>query len=129
MALAGCGEDGVGDGRADRSDPRLANAGGRVARRNDMDLDPRHVVDAQDLVAVEVGLLDLAFLQRDRARQRRTQAGRFAPACAGFRSYRPAVGAENPVNYPGVRADEESDGGNDVTGQPAGTGCQLVVHC
>src|ERR1700680_2493986 len=100
-ALAGCGEDGVGDGRADGSDPRLANAGGRFARRNDMDLDPRHVVDAQDLVAVEIGLVDLAFLQRDRTRQRRTQAGRFAPACACFRSYRPAVGAADPVNYPG----------------------------
>jgi hypothetical protein len=53
-----------------------------------------------------------------------------APACAGFRSYRPLVGAEDRVIYPGtVRADEESDDGNDVTDQPAGTGCQLVLHC
>jgi hypothetical protein len=28
-----------------------------------------------------------------------------------------------------VRADEESDGGSDATAHPAGTGCQLVVHC
>jgi hypothetical protein len=53
-----------------------------------MDLDLRHVIDAQDLVAVEVRLFDLAVLQRDRAVERRAQAEADAPnrACGGVQS-------------------------------------------
>jgi len=56
VAPAGGGECGVGDRRADRRDARLADTGRRRARRDDMDLDARHLGDAQDPVAVEVRL-------------------------------------------------------------------------
>ncbi len=46
---------------------------------SDMDLDLRHVVDAQDLVAVEVRLLDLTALKRDRTVESRAQAEADAP--------------------------------------------------
>ena len=80
MALAGGGEGRVGDGGADRGHTWLAHAGGGLGRGDDMDLDLWHVVDAQDLVAVEVRLFDLAVLQRDRAVERRAQAEADAPS-------------------------------------------------
>ena len=80
MALAGGGEDGVSNGGADRGDTWLAHSGGGLGRGDDMDLDLRHVVDAQDLVAVEVRLLDLAVFQRDRAIQRCAEAEADAPS-------------------------------------------------
>jgi hypothetical protein len=76
-APAASGKGGVGNRRPDRRDARLANAGGNLARRDDMDLDGRRVVDAQDRVAVEVRPLNLAALPRDRAVQgpRRARSG------------------------------------------------------
>ena len=47
---------------------------GGSARRHDMHLDRRHLVDAQRRVVVEVRLLDDAVLERDRAVQRGGQA-------------------------------------------------------
>jgi hypothetical protein len=39
-----------------------------------VDLDRRRLIDAQDLVGVEVGLLDTAVLERDLAMERRRDA-------------------------------------------------------
>ena len=52
-------------GRRDRRGSGLADASGRLGAVYDVNLDRRHLVDAQHAVVAEVALLDAAILQRD----------------------------------------------------------------
>src|SRR5260370_1248654 len=52
---------------------RLAVSAPEAARRHQRGLDPGHLVNAHDVVAVEVGLLDRAVLDRDLAVERRRE--------------------------------------------------------
>ena len=52
----------------------LADAAGRLAALDEMDLDRRRLVDAQHAIVVEVALLDAAVLERDLALQRGGEA-------------------------------------------------------
>src|SRR5215204_1271585 len=61
-ALAGRGEDRVEHGRRRDRDRRLADAAPEAAGGNRVGLDLRHLVDAHDVVSVEVLLLDAAVL-------------------------------------------------------------------
>ena len=54
-------------------------AGRRLGRLNDVDLDLRHLVDAQHLLADEVSLFDFAVLERNCAVKRGAQAEADAP--------------------------------------------------
>jgi len=51
-----------------------STAGRRFGRLHDMHLDLGHLVDAQHPIAIEVGLLDFAILERDGDVDRGTQA-------------------------------------------------------
>src|SRR4029077_21273965 len=73
-ALGGCGEDRVGDGRNDGGGPGLAHAAGLLGAADDVDIDRRRLVHAQDLVGIEIALLDAAVLERDLAVERRRDA-------------------------------------------------------
>jgi hypothetical protein len=68
-ALAGEGEDGVGDRRRDRRRPRLAGPADLLLAGDDDDVDARRLGHAQDLVVVEVADLDAAVLDRHRLAQ------------------------------------------------------------
>ncbi len=59
---AGRGEDGIAQRGRSRLRARLADAAGRLAAPDDMHFDVRHLVDAQQAIVVEVGLLDAAVL-------------------------------------------------------------------
>src|ERR1700683_1182252 len=63
--LAGRGKYGVGDGRPDGGDARLAYARGRLGRGHNMHLDFRHLVHAQHRITVEVVLFDMPILERN----------------------------------------------------------------
>src|ERR1700722_4621196 len=69
-SLAGRGEYGIGDRRTHRGDAWLADAGWRLRRWHDVNFNFRHLVHAQDAITVEVVLLDMAVLERNRAIQR-----------------------------------------------------------
>ena len=71
---------------------------GGFGRLHDMHLDLRHLVDAQHLIGVEVGLLDLAVLQRDRAIERRAEA----EADAAFHLRRDHVGIDRRAAIDGA---------------------------
>src|SRR2546426_2952575 len=64
-ALAGGGEDRVAHGGGDDRDAWLADARRRLIAGNDVHLDLGHLVDAQHLVLVEVGLFDAALFDGD----------------------------------------------------------------
>src|ERR1700720_2998700 len=70
-ALAGCCEDRVKHRRGRDGDRRLADAAPEIAGRHDDDLDLRHLVDPHHVVAVEIGLLDRAAIDRAFAIQHR----------------------------------------------------------
>ena len=74
-AHAGGVEHGVGDGRGDGDDRRLA-AAGRVQVRavQQVDVQLGHVVEPRHLVAAEAGVEDLAVLEADLLAQRPAQA-------------------------------------------------------
>ena len=63
--LAGRREHGVRHGRTDRRHAGLAHAGRVFRRFDDMHLDDGHLVQAQHVIAVEVGLLDLSIGGRE----------------------------------------------------------------
>src|SRR5690606_31668723 len=59
---------------SDRGRPRFADPCWRFRRWHDMHFDFRHLVDAQHLVVVEVGLHYLAVFERDLAHEQRRQS-------------------------------------------------------
>src|ERR1700704_1861810 len=67
QALAGCRKDRVGHCGNDGRSPGLAHSARRLEAPDDVDLDGRSLIHAQDLVRVEIGLLDASLLQRDLA--------------------------------------------------------------
>src|SRR5580704_2905452 len=69
-ALAGSRKYCVDHGGHDGRSPRLAHPARRLGTLDNVNLDGRRLVHAQDLVAIEVGLLDTAVLQRDLAIER-----------------------------------------------------------
>ena len=71
---AGRGIDRVAQRRRSRGDAGLADAAGRLAALDDVNLDLRRLVDAQHAVVVEVGLLDAALVDGDLAIERGGQA-------------------------------------------------------
>src|SRR3954469_3053400 len=64
----------VGDRRTDRRHTRLADAGRRLGRAHDHDIDAWHFADAEHAVVVVVGLDHAAFVQRDLVEENRAQA-------------------------------------------------------
>src|SRR3984893_19003219 len=70
QALSGCSKDCVGHGGNDGRSPALAHPARRLRALYDMDFDGRRLIDAQNLVGIEVGLLDTAILERDLAVER-----------------------------------------------------------
>ena len=73
MAVSGGGEDSVAERRRHRRHRRLADAAPKIAARHDHGFDPRHAVDAQHPVGVEIRLLDGAVFDRDFTVKRRGQ--------------------------------------------------------
>jgi hypothetical protein len=73
-ALAGGGEDRIGEGGGDQRSTGLAHSARQLRTLDDVDLDGRRLIDAQDLVRVEIGLLDTAVLDCDLAIERRRDA-------------------------------------------------------
>src|SRR5215467_7319755 len=69
QALAGRGEDRIGNGGNDGCGPGFAHSTRRLGALDDMDVDGGCLIDAEHLVGVEVGLLDAAVFQRDLAMQ------------------------------------------------------------
>src|SRR5207253_3185871 len=69
-ALAGGGEDGIGNSRGERWHTRLSNSARRGLARNDVDLYDRHFVDPQHGIVVEVALLHAALVDGDGAIKR-----------------------------------------------------------
>ena len=101
--LAGEREHRVGDRRGDGRGPGLADAAHLGAALDDVDLDLRHLVDAQHAVVVEVALLDPAVLEGDGAVERRAEAEGDAALHLGLdaeRVHRLAAvdGADHPVH-------------------------------
>src|SRR6266567_9615201 len=74
QALAGCGKDRVGHGGTDGRSPGLAHSARRLEILDDVDLEGRRLIHAQDLVSIEIGLLDTAVFQRDLAMECRRDA-------------------------------------------------------
>src|SRR5437763_6651646 len=72
-ALAGCCKIGVEHRGRGNADGRLAHAAPEPAARHHHTFHLRHLVDAQRVVGVEVGLLDLAILHRTAAVEQRGQ--------------------------------------------------------
>src|SRR5271169_7204782 len=70
QALASCRKDCVGHCGNDGRSPALTHPARRLGTLDDVDLDGRRLIDAQDLVGIEVGLLNAAVLQRDLAIER-----------------------------------------------------------
>jgi len=62
---AGRGVDGVAQGRRSGRDLGLADAAGRLAALDDMDVDLRSLVDPQHPVIVEIGLQHPALVEGD----------------------------------------------------------------
>src|SRR6266446_5022262 len=71
QALAGCRKDRVGLRGNDGRSPGLTHPARRLDTLDDVHLDGRRLIHAQDLVGIEVGLLDTAVRQRDLAIDRR----------------------------------------------------------
>src|SRR5207249_11763994 len=69
-ALAGGGEDGVGNSRGERRHRRLSDSARGCFARSDVDLDDRHFVDPQHGIVVEVALLHAALVDGDGAIKR-----------------------------------------------------------
>ena len=74
QALAGCGKYCVGDCGSDGRSPGLAHSARRLGALDDVNLDGGRLIHAQDLIAIEVGLLDAAVLERDLAIERSRDA-------------------------------------------------------
>src|SRR6266851_309215 len=74
QTLAGCRKDRVGHCRNDGRSPGLTHAARRLETLDDVDLDDRRLVHAQDLVGIEVGLLDTSVFEGDLAIERRRDA-------------------------------------------------------
>src|SRR6267378_7637949 len=74
QALASCRKDRVGYCRADQRSPGLAHSAWWLRTLDDVDLDGRRLIDTQDLVGVEVGLLDTSVFEGDLAIERRRDA-------------------------------------------------------
>ena len=74
QALAGCRKDRVGHCGNDSRSPSLAHSTRWLRTLDDVDLDGRRLVHAQDLVGIEVGLLDTSVLERNLAMERRRDA-------------------------------------------------------
>ncbi len=64
-------EEGVGDRGRDGGHARLAQPARLLPARNDVDLDPRHLIKAEEGVVVEVALLHAPALEGDLAMQGR----------------------------------------------------------
>src|SRR5712675_3225051 len=73
QALASCRKDRVGYCRSDGRSPGLTHSARRLGVLDDVDFDRRRLIDAQDLVGIEVGLLDTAILETDLAIERRRE--------------------------------------------------------
>src|SRR5207253_11164699 len=72
QALAGGGEDRIGDGWLDRGRTWLADATPSFAGRGrDVDFRLRRILQAHHRVSVKIALLDAAVLDRNLAEQRR----------------------------------------------------------
>src|SRR4030095_9262134 len=69
-ALAGGGEDGVGDSRGERRHSRFSDSASGCFTRSDMDLDHRHFVDPQHGIVVKITLLHAALVDGDGAIKR-----------------------------------------------------------
>src|SRR5665213_315035 len=65
QALAGGGEDGVGHGGRDGRHGSFPYASGVVVGFHYVHVYPRHFIDSQNVVGVEVALLDAAFVDGD----------------------------------------------------------------
>src|SRR6266404_6904465 len=65
QALASCRKDRVGYCRSDGRSPGLTHSARRLETLDDVDLDGRRLIDAQDLISIEVGLLDTAIFESD----------------------------------------------------------------
>src|SRR5580704_19300935 len=72
--LSGCREDRVGDSGDDRRGPWFAHPTWRLRILDDVNLDGRRLVHAENLVSIEVGLLHTAVLERDLTIERRSDA-------------------------------------------------------
>src|ERR1700722_9918541 len=72
--LSGCREDRVGDSGDDRRGPWFAHSTWRLRILDDVNLDGRRLVHAENLVRMEVGLLHTAVLERDLTIERRSDA-------------------------------------------------------
>eukprot|EP01137_Pigoraptor_chileana_P026909 Opistho-2@8874 len=85
LGLAGQPCDGIGEGRRQRRQARLAHAGGRISTRHDVDGELRHIGDAGHREVTEVALLHLSVLQGDgRAGQAHGQAHHRGPLQLGL---------------------------------------------
>src|SRR6266403_36725 len=74
QALASCRKDRVGYCRDDQRSPGLAHSAWWLRTLDDVDLDGRRLIDTQDLVGIEVGLLDTSVFEGDLAIERRRDA-------------------------------------------------------
>src|SRR5438552_3908451 len=69
-ASSGSRENRVGNGGGERRNGSFADTAGIVLRLHDVDIDLRHLVDAEHFVGIEVPLLHAAFVDSDRAFER-----------------------------------------------------------
>src|SRR5712691_6248613 len=74
QTLAGCRKDRVGHCGNDGRGPGLSHPARWLETLDDVDLDRRRLIHAQDLVGIEVGLLDTAVFESDLAIERRRDA-------------------------------------------------------
>src|SRR4051794_11125974 len=73
-AVARCRKKRLCPRRSDGRSPGLTHSARRLETLDDVDLDGRRLIDAQDLVSIEVGLLDTAIFESDLAIERRRDA-------------------------------------------------------
>ena len=73
-AFAGRRKDRVGDCGSDGRSPGFAHPARRLGTPDNVDLDDRRLVDAEELIGIEIALLDPAALQRDLAIARNFEA-------------------------------------------------------
>src|SRR5262245_3799146 len=71
QALACCGKDRVGHCRGNSRSPGFADSARWVLTLDNVNLDGRRLIDAQDFVSIEIGLLHTSVFEGDLAIERR----------------------------------------------------------